>query len=124
MLSNDAEHQEGQDSELSLEEFTRLIEQYNNRNLAEGEVVRGRILKILENEVIVDIGYKSEGTINVEEFRGQDGKVHAIVGDEVDVLIEKTEDTDGYVVLSKEKAEKMKVWDEVEKAYTEGKVVT
>ena len=56
MLSNDAEHQEGQDSELSLEEFTRLIEQYNNRNLAEGEVVRGRILKILENEVIVDIG--------------------------------------------------------------------
>ena len=124
MLMNDAEPREGHESDLSQEDFARLIDQYNNRNLAEGEVVRGRILKILENEVIVDIGYKSEGTIHLEEFRGLDGQIHAEVGGEVDVLIEKTEDTDGYVVLSKEKAEKMKVWDEVERAYTEGKVVT
>jgi small subunit ribosomal protein S1 len=126
IFANDVEPSDSKKdaADMSPEEFERLIEQYNNRNLAEGEVVRGRILKILENEVIVDIGYKSEGTIDVDEFRGSDGKILAEVGDGVDVLIEKTEDKDGYVVLSKEKAKKMKVWDEVERAYAEGRVIT
>src|SRR6185503_20399824 len=104
MSSSEADLQEVPEAELSAEEFGRLIDQYNNQKLAEGEVVRGRILKILENEVIVDIGYKSEGTIAISEFRGPDGTSMAQVGATVEVLIEKTEDSDGYVVLSKEKA--------------------
>ncbi len=123
MSAPDSEVRSEPEADLSAEDFARLLEQYNNQKLAEGEVVRGRIIKILENEVIVDIGYKSEGTIAIQEFRGADGGNIARVGDEVDVLIEKTEDSDGYIVLSKEKAEKMKVWDEVERAYTEGRVV-
>jgi ribosomal protein S1 len=85
--------------------------------------VKGIVLQVSESEVIVDVGYKSEGIIPVDEFRDETGKLSIKVGDSVDVLLEKTEDKEGYVVLSKEKAEKMKVWDDVERAYQERRVV-
>ena len=86
--------------------------------------MRGTVLRVSESEVIVDVGYKSEGMIALEEFRDENGQILVKAGDSVDVLIEKTEDRDGYVVLSKEKAEKMKVWDDVaERAYQERRVV-
>jgi len=108
------------------EEYERLLDMYDVsfRNFAEGEVVRGVVLRVSENEVIVDVGYKSEGMIALEEFRDENGEISIKEGDSVDVLIEKTENREGYVVLSKEKAEKMKVWDEVERAYQERRVVT
>ena len=73
--------------------------------------------------MIVDVGYKSEGIIAISEFLDENGEVTVQPGDLVDVLLERTEDREGYVVLSREKAEKMKIWDEVEKAYAERKVV-
>ena len=108
------------------EEYERLLDMYDVsfRNFAEGEVVRGMVLRVSESEVVVDVGYKSEGMIQIDEFRDENGKISVKAGDSVDVLIEKTEDRDGYVVLSKEKAEKMKVWDDVERAYQERRVVT
>ena len=93
------------------------------RNIAEGEVVKGTVLKVTPSEVIVDVGYKSEGIIAVDEFLDENGQITVEAGDIVDVLLERTEDREGYVVLSREKAEKMKIWDEVEKAYAERKVV-
>src|SRR5204862_43022 len=98
---------------------------YDNsfRNIAEDEVVKGTVLKVPPSEVIVDVGYKSEGIISVDEFLDENGEVTVQPGDIVDVLLERTEDREGYVVLSREKAEKMKIWDEVEKAYAERKVV-
>jgi len=107
-------------------EYQQLLEMYDQslRTLAEGEVVRGRVLRVSAAGVIVDVGYKSEGIIDVEEFMGPDGAPHVNVGDEIDVLLEKTENRDGYVVLSKEKAEKMKIWEEIERAYTDGRSVT
>jgi small subunit ribosomal protein S1 len=93
------------------------------KSLKEGEVVTGKVLKILDQEVIVDIGYKSEGVIDANEFRLPDGSLSIQVGDRVDVLLEKSESADGYVVLSKDKAEKMRVWDEVERAYETGEPV-
>ena len=106
-------------------EFTRLLDLYDNsfRNIAEGEVVKGTVLKVSENEVVVDVGYKSEGIISVNEFLDENGAVMVQAGDVVDVLLERTEDRDGHIVLSREKAEKMKIWDEVEKAFAERKVV-
>ncbi|HEY8151115.1 MAG TPA: 30S ribosomal protein S1 [Vicinamibacteria bacterium] len=106
-------------------EFDRLLDMYDVsfKNFAEGEVVRGVVLQLSESEVIVDVGYKSEGIIPIDEFRDETGKITIKVGDSVDVLLEKTEDKEGYVVLSKEKAEKMKVWDDVERAYQERRVV-
>ena len=105
--------------------YERLLDMYDVsfKNFAEGEVVKGIVLQVSESEVIVDVGYKSEGIIAVDEFRDETGKLSIKVGDIVDVLLEKTEDKEGYVVLSKEKAEKMKVWDDVERAYQERRVV-
>src|SRR5437667_2608498 len=106
-------------------EFDRLLDMYDVsfKNFAEGEVVKGIVLQVSEAEVIVDVGDKSEGIIPIEEFRDETGQITVKRGDVVDVLLEKTEDKEGYVVLSKEKAEKMKVWDDVERAYQERRVV-
>ena len=106
-------------------EYAALLDLYDNsfRNIAEGEVVKGTVLKVTPSEVIVDVGYKSEGIIPVDEFVDETGQITVQPGDIVDVLLERTEDREGYVVLSREKAEKMKIWDEVEKAYAERKVV-
>ena len=113
------------DDQTDPAEYARLLDSYDSsfRNIAEGEVVKGTVLKVTASEVIVDVGYKSEGIIQVAEFLDENGEITVQAGDIVDVLLERTEDREGYVVLSREKAEKMKIWDEVEKAYAERKVV-
>ncbi len=113
------------DMEMSAAEYESLIAQYENslKNLQEGQIIRGRVIQVTPTEVIVDIGYKSEGVIKISEFTDYDGKVTVTAGDRIDVLLESTEDQNGYVVLSKDKAEKMKVWDDVEKAHREGATV-
>src|ERR1044072_2287306 len=113
------------DDQVDPQEYARLLDLYDNsfRNIAEGEVVKGTVLKVTPSEVIVDVGYKSEGIIAIDEFVDETGQIAVQPGDIVDVLLERTEDRDGYVVLSREKAEKMKIWDDVEKAYAERKVV-
>jgi small subunit ribosomal protein S1 len=113
------------DDQIDPAEYTRLLDIYDNsfRNIAEGEVVKGTVLKVTASEVVIDVGYKSEGMIPISEFLDETGEMTVQAGDIVDVLLERTEDREGYVVLSREKAEKMKIWDEVEKAYAERKVV-
>ena len=113
------------DDQTDPEAYARLLAIYDSsfRNIAEGEVVKGTVLKVTASEVIVDVGYKSEGIIAVGEFLDEAGQITVQAGDIVDVLLERTEDREGYVVLSREKAEKMKIWDEVEKAYADRKVV-
>jgi small subunit ribosomal protein S1 len=113
------------DTEVDPQEFASLLDLYDNsfRNIAEGEVVKGTVLKVTETEVIVDVGYKSEGIIAVDEFLDETGQITVQAGDVVDVLLERTEDREGHIVLSREKAEKMKIWDEVERAFAERKVV-
>ena len=106
-------------------EYARLLELYAGsfRNLTEGEVIKGTVLKVSDSEVLVDVGYKSEGIIALSEFFDEHGKANLNPGDTVDVLLERTEDRDGHIVLSREKAEKMKIWDEIEKAYADRTVV-
>src|SRR4030095_8710460 len=100
--------------DIDPQEYARLLDFYDNsfRNIAEGEVVKGTVVKVTPTDVIVDVGFKSEGLIPIEEFLDESGQVSAQPGDIVDVLLERTEDREGYVVLSREKAEKMKIWDE------------
>jgi small subunit ribosomal protein S1 len=116
---------QGDDSDLDPQEYARLLDLYDNsfRNIAEGEVVKGTVLKVTDSEIIVDVGYKSEGIIPVDEFLDENGQITVQPGDVVDVLLERTEDREGHIVLSREKAEKMKIWDEVERAFAEKKVV-
>ena len=111
--------------DMDPQEFAAMLDIYDDsfRNMAEGEVVKGTVLKVTDTTVVVDVGYKSEGLIQIIEFLDENGLVTVQQGDVVDVLLERTEDREGHIVLSREKAEKMKIWDEVEKAYTDRKVV-
>jgi small subunit ribosomal protein S1 len=84
----------------------------------EGEVVRGRVVHVGSSEVLVDVGYKSEGAIPIEEFQ-RSGELPR-VGDELDVYLEAKEDSEGLIVLSKDKADKIKVWDAITQAYEKG----
>jgi len=107
---------------MKEESFQELYEE-SLRSIKEGEVVRGNIIQVTEDYVMVDIGYKSEGQIRISEFKDEDGAVSARVGDEVDVLLEYHEDENGEIVLSKEKATKIKVWDEISKIYKDDGVI-
>jgi small subunit ribosomal protein S1 len=82
----------------------------------EGEIVKGTVVKVHRDQVVVDIGGKSEGVIALNEFADATGTVSVKAGDSVDVFIEARENDDGLVTLSKEKADKMKVWDEISSA--------
>ena len=82
------------------------------------------MINITGNEVVVDVGYKSEGLIPIEEFKDYSGNLTVEVGDEVEVLLEKTEDLEGHVLLSKHKAERRKVWARIEQSYKAGEVIT
>ncbi len=96
------------------------MEYWFNRGLAdvqEGEVLRGRVVEVRDSEVLVDIGYKSEGTIPIEEFRG--GTLPK-PGEEIEVYLESKEDNEGLIVLSKDKADKIKVWDAISGAHDSG----
>ena len=84
----------------------------------EGEVVRGRVVHVGTGEVLVDVGYKSEGSIPIEEFH-RAGRLPE-VGDEIDVYLEAKEDSEGLIVLSKDKADKIRVWDAITQAFDKG----
>ena len=84
------------------------------RDFKEGSIVKGRVLEIRPREVLVDIGYKSEGVIPASEF---DNMIQIEVGDEIEVLLEKLENEDGMVVLSKEKAAHKQNWDKIAKVF-------
>jgi len=94
--------------EESQESLMDLYEESFKR-FAEGEVVTGKIIAIDKDYVLVDIGYKSEGQIPIHEFRDESGKISAALGDSVEVMVEWWDDEEEVVVLSKEKAVKVKV---------------
>ncbi|MBP7669544.1 MAG: 30S ribosomal protein S1 [Candidatus Eisenbacteria bacterium] len=103
-------------------EVEALVSMYleSMKNLEEGEVLKGRVLQVDEKDVLVDIGFKSEGIIPIEEF----GDVESIkVGDVIEVFLERMEDEHGLVVLSKQRADFVKVWDRVKDAAEKGEVV-
>jgi len=114
-----------EEQERNAEEYRKLLELYDEsmRNLTEGEIVTGRIIGVTSNSVIVDVGYKSEGLIPIEEFTDRGGELSVSVGEEVDVLLEKTEDLEGHVLLSYSKALRMRRWTEVERAYKDGRII-
>jgi len=84
--------------------------------LKENEIVRGTVVQLTKDYAVVDIGYKSEGQVPLQEFGLADGKPNVKVGDTVEVLLESRENDTGMVVLSKEKADKMRIWDEISAA--------
>src|SRR3954451_17178691 len=99
------------------ESFAALFEEsLKHEDVKEGDIVKGRVIHVGKDHVVVDIGYKSEGQVPIEEFTGGDGQVTVKEGDEVEVFLESRENDLGLCVLSKEKADRLKVWDEISEA--------
>lgn len=103
-------------SEQTMESLLEMYEQSLKR-FEEGEVVNGRIISVDKDHVLVDVGYKSEGLIPIHEFKDGDGNVNAAVDDDVEVMIEWWDEEEERVILSKEKAAKVKVWDAIKDVY-------
>ncbi|HEX7151052.1 MAG TPA: 30S ribosomal protein S1 [Thermoanaerobaculia bacterium] len=101
-----------------------LLDLYTKPTLVEGEIIRGRVIKVTPSDVVVDIGYKSEGLLPVGEVTSYDGKVKVKPNDELEVFIERLEDSSGYVLLSREKAARMRVWDDIEAAFKADEAIT
>ena len=109
---------EGEDAEARAE-MNRLYDE-TLRHLEEGEIVRGRVIKITDNEVIVDVGFKSEGAIPLSEFRRDNIPQ---VGEDIEVFLEEAENSEGHLILSKEKADKAKIWEEITKIFDEDREI-
>ena len=104
----------------SEEDYEHLIEDYTHFSPpAEGEVLEGRVLTVTSKEAIIDFGYKSEGLVPIEEFVSPDGSVQVKPGDKVDVMIDHGEPVEGYVLLSHSKAARIRVWENLERAFRE-----
>ena len=110
---------------LEEESFASLFEQTTVAGGfgKEGEIVKGRVVQITRDHVVVDIGGKSEGVISLSEFSTGPGEAPVQPGESVDVFIESRENDDGLVSLSKEKADKMKVWDEISAACERDEII-
>lgn len=105
----------------STEDFGHLLDQFEQEQsaLQEGEVVRGTVVGVTERGVLIDFGYKSEGIVNPSEFM-ENGELTVKRGDEVDVLVKAMETSEGFPVLSRADAVRLRAWDDVEKAFNEG----
>ena len=107
-----------QDSGDSMESVMDMYEESFKR-FAEGEVVTGRIISIDKDQVLIDIGYKSEGQVRIQEFLDENGNITAKVGDAIEVMVEWWDDEDERVLLSKDKASNIKIWESIKTSYDE-----
>jgi len=109
---------------LSEAEMSELYDE-SLKNIQEGEIVKGTVLRVDSEGVLVDIGYKSEGLIPLSEFDlDENGNPNVRPGDAIDVYLVRREDADGRVVLSKEIADQRLIWEQIAQAYDEGRTVT
>jgi small subunit ribosomal protein S1 len=109
------------DQQLDRAALAALYEE-TFKNLEEGTITEGRVVAVTKDKVVVDIGYKSEGMIPNDQFSTEELQ-NIKVGDRLQVYIEECEDADGNLILSKEKADKMKIWEELEKLFNDGKSI-
>src|SRR6478672_11723821 len=118
MASNTNQEETNREVLAGEEDYEHLLEDYSHfAPPAEGEILQGTVLKVTAKEVIVDFGYKSEGLVPIEQFQGPGGEVRVQPGDVIDVMIDHGERLEGYVLLSHEKAYRIRVWDNLEKAH-------
>src|SRR5918998_483076 len=104
------------DEDYSDEDYEQMLSMYEGTmaSIAEGEIVKSKVLRVTDNAVILDVGFKSEGSVPLDEFKDP----HLLKeGDEVEVFLEHLEDQEGAVVLSKKKADFMRVWEKIRVAH-------
>ncbi len=109
------------------EDFAALLEESfkesDEQEVKEGSIVVGTVVDIIGDFAVVDVGLKAEGQVSLREFADEEGELHVNVGDRIEVLLESSDDQNGMVVLSKDKARKRKVWDEIQNATEEDGIV-
>lgn len=115
-LTEEPSTEDASEQDESMESMMDLYEESFKR-FTEGEVVTGRIIALDKEYALVDIGYKSEGQIRISEFKDEEGNVNVNLNDTVEVMVEWWDEEEERVVLSKEKAENIKVWEEIKKTY-------
>lgn len=116
---------EATDVDGEMEDFASILaahEKEHSAEISENEVVKGTVIKITDQAVIIDVGFKSEGIVNVAEFKDGD-QVTVKPGDQVDVFVKQLENSEGYVELSRADAVRMQTWDLIEQAYKTGENV-
>ena len=116
-LKNDLD-QENEDT-LNSQDMADLIDQYgfDTKEFTPGSLVKGKIIKVTSSHVLVDIGFKSEGMIPLEEFGPENERDEIMPGDEVEAILEKSDPKEGYIILSKKRANAIRALDNLEKAY-------
>jgi small subunit ribosomal protein S1 len=112
--SEDSSRDPGESMESVMDMYEESFKRF-----AEGEVVTGRVISIDKDHVLVDIGYKSEGQVRIQEFLDESGNVTAKIGDAIEVMVEWWDDEDERVLLSKDKAANIKVWEAIKQSYDE-----
>jgi small subunit ribosomal protein S1 len=107
------------------DDFEALLSEHfeTDNSLKEGRIVKGHVVKVGKDFVVVDIGHKSEGEIPISQFADTTGAIKVGVGQDVDVFLENLENESGLVELSKEKADKLKVWDEISSACERDEII-
>jgi len=108
-----------EEGKTGANEFAAMFEE-SLRTVKPGGVVKGRVVGITATHVLIDVGYKSEGQTPIQEFTDRQGNLQVKVGDEVDVYFDSSEGENGGIVLSRQRAENMKVWEDIEKSFNEG----
>ncbi|MDO8549756.1 MAG: 30S ribosomal protein S1 [Ignavibacteria bacterium] len=110
-----------QNEEYSQEEFLTLARLYSEsfKDVKEGEIVKGKVVRIQGDNVILDVGFKSEGSVSLNEFSNREVNI----GQEVDVVLESVEDQEGNLVLSKTRADFLRIWDKVLRAHETGEII-
>jgi len=119
------EQNDAQPDQAIPESYEELLDDYSHfAPPAADEVLQGTVLSLTAKDVIVDFGYKSEGIVPIEQFQGHGGEITVRPGDVVDVMIDHGEQIEGYVLLSHSRAARLRVWDNLEKAYQEQLVIS
>ncbi len=124
-LSEEGEKGEG-NQDLSRKEETenfQALYEESFKEITEGQILRGTVIEITPDHVTVDVGYKCEGQIPMQEFLKRNRKLDVKVGDQIDVLLEKKDREGGLLILSKEKADKVNVWRDVSRSCKEGELI-
>lgn len=105
-------------------EFEKLFEQqFANFEIKEGSVVEGSVLSVLRDYAVVNVGFKSEGFVDIEEFRDLDGEISVHAGDKIKVVVDEVEDQNGHIILSKEKADAIDAWEKVESVFNDEAII-
>lgn len=107
------------EEKISSEDYENLLDmyQFSTKELAPGKIIKGKVIKVSSSHVLVDIGFKSEGIIPIDDFADDTSQRAVQLGDNVQAILEKTDLKEGYLILSKKKADTLKALDSLEKAY-------